>query len=126
MTVGLFAYLHLKTRNFAAGRVLRQIDKHFTPGLERDRLRQAFVMNTRSWHSVFRKLPVGWGHRTRRRLQRVIADANRYVQTLNDTFTDPSGEQAPLERSAPSLAVVTPIDKDGESQARTEPTSTQV
>ena len=126
MATGLFTWLHFKTRKFAAGRVLRQIDKHYTPGLERDRLRQAFIMNTRPWHSVFRKLPVGWGHRSRKRLQRVIADANSYVQTLNDTFTDPSGEQSPQERSAPSLAVVTPIDKDSESQTRAEPTSTQV
>ena len=126
MATGLFTWLHFKTRKFAAGRVLRQIDKHFTPGLERDRLCQAFILNTRPWHSVFRKLPVGWGHRSRKRLQRVIADANSYVQTLNDTFTDPSGEQSPQERSAPSLAVVTPIDKDGESQTQAEPSSTQV
>ena len=98
--IGLFAFLHFRVRKFAAGRVLKQIDKQFTPGIERDRLQQAFVFNTRPWHSIFLKTPVGWGNRSRKRLHRVIAEANRYVQTLNDSFTDPSGETTQAERPA--------------------------
>ncbi len=105
--VVLFAYLHFKVRKYAAGRVLKQIEKRFTPGAERDRLRQAFKFNTSPWHSAFSKTPVGWGNRNRKRLQRVIAEANRYVQTLNDNFTDPSGDLSPREPVAtPSLTVV--------------------
>ncbi len=99
--VVLFAYLHSRMRRFAAGRILKQIDKHIVPGTERGRLRQAFLHNTRAWHSVFRKAPVGWNNRARKRLHRVIAEANRFVQKLNDGFTDPSGELAPLETGKP-------------------------
>ena len=104
---GLFAYLHFKVRKFAAGRVLKQIDKQFTPGIERNRLRQAFIYNASIWHSVLRKTPVGWSNRGRKRLQRIIAEANRYVQTLNDSFTDPSGDLTPRAQTAkPPLSVV--------------------
>jgi len=109
--IGLFAYLHFRIRKFSAGRVLKQIEKQFTPGIECDRLRQAFVFNTRPWHSIFLKTPVGWGNRSRKRLHRVIAEANRYVQTLNDSFTDPSGELSPNESSKPSLSVVPTRDE---------------
>ncbi|MGB5438652.1 MAG: dynamin family protein [Gammaproteobacteria bacterium] len=93
----LLIYLHFRLRRFAAGRVLKQIDKHFTPGVENSQLRQAFIANTRAWHSLFRKNPVGWNNRARKRLHRVIAEANRFVQKLNDDFTDPSGKLAPHE-----------------------------
>jgi len=59
---------------------------------------------------------VGWGNRSRKRLHRVIAEANRYVQILNDSFTDPSGEQAQAER--PAAAPLTVV----ESVAREEKT----
>ena len=104
--VVLFVYLHSRIRRFAAGRILKQIDKHFTPGIERDRLRQAFLYNTRARHSVFRKNPVGWNNRARKRLHRVIAEANGFVQRLNDEFTDPSGELAPDETGKPSSSEI--------------------
>ena len=44
--------------------------------LNRDRMGNAFMANTRPWHSIFRRNPVGWGNRTRKRLHRVIADAD--------------------------------------------------
>jgi len=100
LAAGLFGWLHFRIRKFVARRVLAQIEKHFTPGPERQRMRHGFTYNTSPWHSLFRKTPVGWGGRNRRRLQHVIAEANRYVQTLNDTFTDPSGEQTPVQRSS--------------------------
>jgi hypothetical protein len=117
--VGLFGWFHFKVRKYAAGRVLKQIEKQFTPGIERDRLLQAFTFNTGSWHSAFSKTPVGWGNRSRKRLQRVIAEANRFVQTLNDEFTDPSGELATNESSKPSLSVVgsTGVDKPATSDS---------
>jgi hypothetical protein len=56
-------------------------------------LYRAFHYKTRGWHSIFTTSPVGWGKLTRKRLHRVIAEANDYIQKLNDTFTDPSGKQ---------------------------------
>jgi hypothetical protein len=110
--LGAYAWLHFRVRNIAAGRVTKKLEKHYPPGLERDRMTNAFMANTRPWHSIFRRNPVGWGNRSRKRLHRVIAEANAYVQTLNDTFTDPSGEHAPKAPPAPPLAVVDPITRD--------------
>lgn len=90
--IGAFAWLHFRVRRLAAGRIVKRIAGHFAPGAYRSRLTQAFLFNTRPWLSIFMKHPVGWGQGSRRRLQRVIAEANRYVQTLNDHFTDPSGK----------------------------------
>jgi GTPase SAR1 family protein len=111
---GAYAWLHFRLREFAAGHVKKRIEKHYAPGLDRERMSQAFTVNTRAWHSIFRTRPVGWGSRTRKRLHRVIAEANAYVQTLNDTFTDPSGEQTPEASNSPPLAVVEPISREGQ------------
>ena len=99
-----FSYSHFRVRRLAASRVLKQIDKHYTAGLEHERMRRAFIFNTRPWNSLFRKSPVGWGHGSRKRLQRVIAEANNYVQILNDKFTDPSGDLTPRQQPAPPVA----------------------
>jgi hypothetical protein len=88
-----YAWLHFRVRGIAAARIMKRIEKDYAPGLERDRMGNAFMANTRPWHSIFRINPAGWGNRARKRLHRVIAEANAYVQTLNDSFTDPSGEQ---------------------------------
>jgi hypothetical protein len=119
--LGAYAWLHFRVRNIAAGRVTKQIEKHYAPGLERDRMANAFMANTRPWHSIFRRNPVGWGNRSRKRLHRVIAEANAYVQTLNDTFTDPSGEHASKAPPAPPLAVVEPISRDGNPDTSDSP-----
>jgi Dynamin family len=115
--VGLFAWLHFKVRQIAANRVLRQIGGQYTPGLYRSRLKRAFLFNTRPWLSIFLQGPVGWGQRSRKRIQRVIAEANRYVQTLNDRFTDPSGKLSTAhDNTAAPLAAVA---SNGESAAHT-------
>lgn len=107
VSVGVFAWLHFKVRKFAAARVVKQIARQFAAGHYRSRLTRAFLFNTRPWLSIFMKHPVGWGQGSRRRLQRIIADANQYVQTLNDHFTDPSGRVAPASPApVPSLSVV--------------------
>jgi len=112
--VGLFAWLHFKVRKLAAIRVVKQIGRQYASGLYRSRLSRAFLFNTRPWLSIFMKHPVGWGQGSRKRLQRVIADANQYVQTLNDRFTDPSGKLVTAQHNAPaSLAVVESVRSAG-------------
>ena len=108
----VFVYLHFRVRKFAERRVISKLEKQSAHGIELDRLRSAFIFNTRPLHSIFRKSPVGWGNRTRKRLQRVIEEANLHVQTLNDTFTDPSGEQSAQESTTPPLAVVAPVNQE--------------
>jgi len=112
LAAGVFVYLHFRVRKFAERRVITRLEKQTAQGIELDRLRSAFVFNTRPWHSIFRKSPVGWGSRTRKRLQRVIHEANRHVQTLNDTFADPSGEQSAQLSTTPPLAVVAPSGQE--------------
>jgi hypothetical protein len=117
----VFAYLHFRIRRFAAARVVSQIGQLYAPGVERERLRQALAHNTGPWHNLFRKSPVGWNNRCRKRLQQVIAEANQYVQTLNDTFTDPSGDMTPEEKVSPPLAAVSPISSSEEAPTVEEP-----
>ncbi len=114
----LFSFLHFRARKLMAGRILRLIDRQFAPGLERGRLRSAFVYNTRPWANLFRRLPLGWNARTRKRLRKVIAEANENVQVLNDSFTDPSGKIAPHTQAAVPLSVVSP---ETGHQGRTSP-----
>jgi hypothetical protein len=109
---GGFIYIHFKVRKFAARRVISQLEKQLAPGTELEHMRSAFIFNTSPWHNIFRKSPVGWGSRSRKRLQRVIHEANQYVQTLNDTFTDPSGEQSAETRMTPPLAAADPVNHE--------------
>lgn len=55
--------------------------------------RAAFLRNLHSLSGLVRKEAVGWGARTRRRLQEIRDEAARHVQRLNDKYTDPSGRQ---------------------------------
>ena len=57
----------------------------------RGNLATAFQHNTRFWQSIFARKPTGWTRRNRNRVQQVFEDADRYVQDLNDSFTNPSG-----------------------------------
>jgi hypothetical protein len=103
----VLVYLHFKIRKLAAHRVTGFIKTDFAPGLECERLCHAFHYNTRGWHSIFHTSPVGWGKSTRKRLHRVIAEANDYIQKLNDAFTDPSGGQTrPVRNSGKGTADV--------------------
>ena len=60
-------------------------------------MRNAFIRNTRPIRSLFHPAPAGWTSRSRRILAAVVADASRFVQTMNDRFTNPSGviEESP-------------------------------
>jgi GTPase SAR1 family protein len=60
-------------------------------GLRGD-LTSAFAHNTRFWRSIFARSPAGWDTGAKRRLHKVRQDSNLYIQTLNDRFTNPSGD----------------------------------
>ena len=61
-------------------------------------LSKAFHRNTRPWRSIFSKTPTGWGRWARKRLYQVTQDADGYIQTLNDRFTNPSGDSSTTEQ----------------------------
>ena len=87
-------YLHARLRGRAARAVLARLakqppDAHGTRFA--DSLPRAFRLSTGGLGSLFRRRPAGWDGRARRRLADVLAEANGYVQLLNDRYTDPSG-----------------------------------
>ncbi len=91
VVVVIIASIHFTLRKLAAKSVLAGLRRDQSLGTKSDWLVHAFEKNMRPWHFIFSKQPVGWNRFTRKRLARVLSDANRYVQTLNNRFADPSG-----------------------------------
>jgi len=91
---GVFAItgIHYLSRHLAAKGIIRKLKKTLPANPESERFIRAFRHNTRFLSSVFTPGPRGWNRFTRRRLQQVRSEADKYVQTLNNKFTDPSGE----------------------------------
>lgn len=58
-----------------------------------DDLRYSFALkrNTRWWRSLFLSRPAGWSGSARRAIESVLEQSTRFVQNLNDKFTNPSG-----------------------------------
>ena len=52
----------------------------------------AFQHSTRPIRSIFATTPAGWGIFTKRKIDKLIQNSDVYVQELNDSFTNPSGE----------------------------------
>jgi hypothetical protein len=88
----VIAGIHYGVRSLARKSLIRTLTKEAEAiGLRGD-LVGAFLRSTRPWRSLFAKLPAGWGRGTRRRLHKIVQDTDTYVQTLNDRFTNPSGD----------------------------------
>ena len=84
-------YLHYLVRRLSARLVARRIARD--PELDEVRtwVARVFARNTRAWRTTLTTAPAGWGRGARRRIAQVAADADGFVQRLNDRFTDPSG-----------------------------------
>jgi hypothetical protein len=112
--------LHYGMRNLAAKSLVGSLRKEAARHELRGDLVAAFLHNTRPWRSIFARRPAGWGNGARRRLNKVREDANAYIQTLNDRFTNPSGESLsevnePVPAPAPEAAA------KPEAEAKPEP-----
>ena len=55
-------------------------------------VRSGFLRNTRWWQPLWRPFAVGWNKHAQEKLMKIREDANRFVQTLNDEYTNPSGQ----------------------------------
>lgn len=84
--------LHYIVRTLAARTLEKALGRRQASLNIRGSLFDAFKRNTRPWRSIFSKSPAGWGRGAKKRLFQVLADADNYIQTLNDGFTNPSGE----------------------------------
>ena len=103
VAIALAIGAHFSLRRLAAKRIMTRLQRQLQNLHERDfveGLLHAFHKNTRFWRSIFMKHPIGWGARARRRIADVLAEANGYVQDLNDKFTNPSG----VDKDAAGLA----------------------
>ena len=97
LIAGGCGWLHFLARKWSAAKVTRMVESGHTPGPVRESLLRALGKNTAPWRSLFCGEPAGWGRRARRRLSSVIADSEKFIQTLNDRYAHPSGFPASQE-----------------------------
>lgn len=98
LCLGGCGWLHLLARKWSAGVVGRLVEKSYSHGPVREGLLRAFAKNTTLWRSIFCLEPSGWGRKPRRMLGSVIADSEKFIQSLNDRYAHPSGfPQPPAE-----------------------------
>ena len=116
-------YLHHLVRKLSARFVARRIARD--PNLPDDARAwavRAFHHSTRAWRPVMAASPAGWGRGARRRIAEVVADADRFVQRLNDGFADPSGgAKRAADSSATRTGAVEPKPDGGTSRVEPPP-----
>ncbi len=86
---------HFGVRRFTANRIIARLRREGgdAPSSEVEGLASAFKRNTKPWFSIFHPFPVGWNLFSRKKINQVLLEADHYVQSLNDRFTDPSGRK---------------------------------
>ncbi|MGH1538736.1 MAG: dynamin family protein, partial [Gammaproteobacteria bacterium] len=90
----LLFLIHHLVRNIVAKWVGRSLPEKDLSGS----VRSGFMRNTRWWQPMLRPFVVGWNKHTRGKLVKIREDANRFVQTLNDEYTNPSGEHMEVRK----------------------------
>jgi len=100
LVAGGCLWLHALARSWAAAKVAREVARAHPVGPVRESLLRALAKNTALWRTIFRNEPAGWGRFARRRLTSVLADCEKFVQTLNDRYARPSGTPAPGDPEA--------------------------
>ncbi len=112
--------LHYLVRALAARSMSRFIRRLAQKTGIRGDLAGAFQRNTRPWRSIFATSPAGWGRGAKKRLKRVMEDSNTYVQTLNDRFTNPSGEDLVTVQHNPAEEETAQTEPTAEAEETTE------
>lgn len=87
-------YLYMLMRRLAGRSVQGAIHKDESLGNYREPVARAFDFNRKAWwYSQASGRPRGWSKRVSRKVDSIIADADRFVQALNDRYATPSGSQ---------------------------------
>ena len=94
-SVAIVLLVHFGLRKTMAGGVARWLRKRAEEKGVRSDLVRAFRFNTSSWRTLLNTVPRGWGGGSPGRVEQVLLDCDTYIQTLNDRFTNPSGEGQP-------------------------------
>ncbi len=81
--------LHLFIKKSLVNSVAKTLDTDAPYG----NVAAAFRKNTRWYRSLFRINPVGWGNGVRKKLDKIRNDIDQFVQTLNDRYTSPAGNE---------------------------------
>ncbi len=114
----LIYLLHLFIRTKLANGIAKKLPTEDTFG----NLANAFRKSTRWWRSIFSKNPAGWGSGVRKKLDAIRSDIDNYVQSLNDQYTSPAGEeQQQLEETQQETEqeiVEETIDKTNKQQGK--------
>ena len=92
--LAIAAGIHFGIRRLAALSLVRSLRPEAEALGIRGDLMAAFERSTKPWRTLLTSSPTGWTGAAKRRLAQIREEANLYVQTLNDRFTNPSGEQA--------------------------------
>ncbi|OOZ40777.1 dynamin family protein [Solemya pervernicosa gill symbiont] len=82
---------HFLSRHLSFKYLYKRFARKLGSGISSERLLRAFRANTRPWRSIFSPEPMGWGWLSKKRMRTIHEEADRYVQSLNDRFTNPSG-----------------------------------
>lgn len=85
-------YIHFSIRRAVANRILRKLAVEL--GKDEDTYKQymrAFNKSTAAHRPMFLSGPAGWSNVAEETLDEILNEANDYIQTLNDRFTNPSG-----------------------------------
>jgi GTPase SAR1 family protein len=98
-TVGIVGFavwvLYMNLRALAGRSVLRKLVRDLPAGAEGEALVRAFKHNLSAWwYSLANPQPRGWSRRNRRKLKDILVEADTLVQSLNDRYAKPSGEEA--------------------------------
>jgi hypothetical protein len=111
--------LHLAIRNLAARSLSGWLGKQQESMPVKINLAGAFAKSTRPWRSLLSKKPAGWGRKTRRMLSGIITRADDFVQQLNDSFTNPSGNQVIAEEQ-PETGFIPETETSSEAIEKTD------
>ena len=106
VVIGVLVAVHFSARTFAARMIARNLETAGPVGS----IKKAFLRNTRFLRSVFQPVPAGWSSRSKRVLENVIADASSFVQTMNDRYTNPSGNNR--SKTQPTAEVISVVEAD--------------
>ena len=125
--------VHFLIRSLARRSLLKWVSRQAQNLRIKGDLTAAFLHNTKPWRRLFSKNPAGWGRSARGRLTQILNDADTYVQTLNDRFTDPSGEVTTTQTETKTgdkqpetkLKDTQPELKSGDVESATKPEDTQ-
>src|SRR5690554_1989348 len=91
VTLAVLFLVHRWSRRWAARVVARRIERDPELGEQAPRVVKAFMRNVGALRPFFIVRPVGWSTGTRKRLDRIMTEADIVIQRLNDRYTNPSG-----------------------------------